>query len=292
MSKLSENRLSNSLSNKDFIRYSRQILLPEVGEEGQEIWLNTKVLVIGMGGLGHQVVQLLAAAGVGHISFVDHDKVELSNLPRQLLYDANDLGQLKAQVAHKKLQRAYPDVCFSSHTVYFDASSQKLLLASTPELIFDCTDNLASRHQINALCVKQGLPLVSAAIAHFNGQLFAYDPHDINAGCYQCLYPIGTDISQSCSQSGVLGAAVSTMASMQALMGLNLLLCRAKKPAETSLSGRLHRFDGRSLSWSEYRLIKDPLCPLCSSEQAGYLSTDPLEQGSNSLGKRKYYDFN
>lgn len=254
------------LSDTEFIRFSRQILLPQVGERGQLGLLNAKVLIIGMGGLGNQLAQLLAAAGIGHISFVDHDKVELSNLPRQLLFDGKDIGQRKVDVAKNKLLRAYPDVRFTSHDFYFDRESQPVVLRIRPDIVFDCTDNFTSRQVVNALCVEQGLPLVSAAIAHFNGQLMAYLPDVQHCACYQCLYPANTHIGQSCSQSGVLGASVATVASMQALLGINLLTSMANENQDTSYGGILHRFDGKTLSWSQYRLVKDPQCPVCGPQ--------------------------
>ncbi|MBB1270440.1 HesA/MoeB/ThiF family protein [Shewanella sp. SR44-3] len=274
--------LIDSLSDSQFIRYSRQIMLPEVDEAGQIKLLNAKVLVIGMGGLGQQLVQMLAAAGVGTVLFIDFDKVELSNLPRQLLYDAADIGQYKANAALSKLKPAYPDVNFIAINGYFtgnemnerdkshvdnqdviqysfDSQKLKSLLGAMPDIVFDCSDNLVTRHQVNQLCVKHSLVLVSAAVANFNGQLFSYDPKSRASACYHCLYPKDTQIEQSCSQSGVLGPAVAAVTSMQAMMGLNILL--SNRPQ----GGVLHKFDGKSLTWERYGLSQDPSCPVCNS---------------------------
>jgi sulfur carrier protein ThiS adenylyltransferase len=266
--------LITHLSDSQFIRYSRQIMLPEVGDTGQINLLNAKVLVVGMGGLGQQVVQMLAAAGVGTVQFIDFDKVELSNLPRQLLYDAADIGQYKTDAALSKLKAAYPDVNFIAINGYFagnerakrdkslpnlDSEQLKRQLAEMPDIVFDCTDNLATRHQINALCVRHSWVLVSATIANFNGQLFSYVPNTRTSACYHCLYPTDTQIEQSCSQSGVLGPAVATVASMQVMMGLNILLSNG------SQGGVLHKFDGKRLTWERYGLSQDPSCTVCST---------------------------
>jgi sulfur carrier protein ThiS adenylyltransferase len=259
---------TRELTDRQFIRYSRQIMLPEVDEAGQINLLNAKVFVVGMGGLGQQLVQLLAAAGVGTVLFMDFDKVELSNLPRQLLYDAQDIGKYKVNAALSKLETAYPDSHFIAVNDHFDeryfntghgAHKLDVLLGAMPDLVFDCTDNFITRHKVNALCVQHSLVLISAAVANFNGQLFSYDPKSSAPACYHCLYPKDTQIEQSCSHTGVLGPAVATLAAMQAMMGLNVLLSHSPQ------GGILHKFDAKKLSWSRYGLSQDPSCPVCAS---------------------------
>ncbi|ABE55056.1 UBA/THIF-type NAD/FAD binding fold [Shewanella denitrificans OS217] len=283
---------TRELTDRQFIRYSRQIMLSEVDEAGQINLLNAKVFVVGMGGLGQQLVQLLAAAGVGTVLFMDFDKVELSNLPRQLLYDAHDIGKYKVNAALSKLETAYPDSHFIAVNDYFDecffntghgGNKLEVLLGAMPDLVFDCTDNFIARHKINDLCVHHSLVLISAAVANFNGQLFSYipkpnipkksssnpsvnksaanfrDTENSAPACYHCLYPRDTQIEQSCSHTGVLGPAVATLAAMQAMMGLNVLLSNSPQ------GGVLHKFDAKKLSWSRYGLSQDPSCPVCAS---------------------------
>lgn len=271
---------TRELTDRQFIRYSRQIMLSEVDEAGQINLLNAKVFVVGMGGLGQQLVQLLAAAGVGTVLFMDFDKVELSNLPRQLLYDAHDIGKYKVNAALSKLETAYPDSHFIAVNDHFDeryfntghgAHKLEVLLGAMPDLVFDCTDNFITRHKVNALCVQHSLVLISAAVANFNGQLFSYTPksnisknsaadtENSAPACYHCLYPKDTKIEQSCSQSGVLGPAVAAVASMQAMMGLNVLLSNSPQ------GGVLHKFNAKKLSWIRYGLSQDPSCPVCAS---------------------------
>jgi sulfur carrier protein ThiS adenylyltransferase len=271
---------TRELTDRQFIRYSRQIMLSEVDEAGQINLLNAKVFVVGMGGLGQQLVQLLAAAGVGTVLFMDFDKVELSNLPRQLLYDAQDIGKYKVNAALSQLETAYPDSHFIAVNDHFDeryfntghgAHKLEVLLGAMPDLVFDCTDNFITRHKVNALCVQHSLVLISAAVANFNGQLFSYTPksnipknsaadtENSAPACYHCLYPKDTEIDQSCSHTGVLGPAVAAVASMQAMMGLNVLLSNSPQ------GGVLHKFDAKKLSWSRYGLSQDPSCPVCAS---------------------------
>ncbi|QSX38825.1 HesA/MoeB/ThiF family protein [Shewanella sedimentimangrovi] len=242
------------LSDRDFIRYSRQILLPECGEAGQVRLGQSRIAIVGCGGLGCSVAQQLAAAGVGHISLFDGDTVELSNLPRQLAYDDRDLGQGKAQVLAARLARRYPGGTLSAAGAITAENVDSAL--SGKDLVLDCSDNFATRHRVNASCQRLNLPLISAAISGFEGQLLLVTPGE--GPCYQCLYPEDTQSAGNCAAQGVLGPAVAVMASMQALLALKLLLgldCN---------SGRLLRFNGLSLSWHEARLEPDPLCPICA----------------------------
>jgi len=268
------------LSDQDFLHYSRQILLPEVGEQGQSTFNQSHILIIGVGGLGTLAAHYLAAAGIGNITLVDGDVVEQSNLPRQLLFCKADLGVNKAQVAAHKLKQAYPDCQFHCYQQYLTQANAEAVLgneSAVVDQILDCSDNFDSRQQINQLAVKHGITLVSASAASFQGQLLSINPHIApQSGCYHCLYPSDMRVSQTCQTVGVLGPMVGTLASMQALMSLNLLLetelrsllDEVTDTANTSgaqLLGKLYRFDGARFVWRQASLLRDPNCSVCSA---------------------------
>ncbi|PWF64529.1 thiamine biosynthesis protein ThiF [Shewanella sp. BC20] len=280
---------AQSLADKDFIRYSRQIFLPEVGEAGQLQLKQAHVLIVGLGGLGQLAAQYLACAGVGRITLVDGDRVELSNLPRQLLFSDDDIGHHKAIIAKQKLAVlaqgceidafAEPLTLESANTVF----ARLLAHGEETRLVLDCTDNLAARHCINRLCIEHALPLVSASIAAFNGQLFAVDQQRFPmGGCYHCIFPSNTRAPQNCSSQGVLGPSVGVMASMQALLAMQLLLLATPPTSATkqtanqtfeeashsiastrALLGRFWRFDAKLLQWHSAALTRDPECEVC-----------------------------
>uniref|UniRef100_Q0HUX2 UBA/THIF-type NAD/FAD binding protein n=1 Tax=Shewanella sp. (strain MR-7) TaxID=60481 RepID=Q0HUX2_SHESR len=281
---------AQSLADKDFIRYSRQIFLPEVGEAGQLQLKQAHVLIVGLGGLGQLAAQYLACAGVGRLTLVDGDRVELSNLPRQLLFSDDDIGHHKALIAKQKLavlaQGCEMDA-FAEHLTLESANtvfSGLLAHGEETRLVLDCTDNLAARHCINRLCIEHALPLVSASIAAFNGQLFAVDQRRFpKGGCYHCVFPSNTRAPQNCSSQGVLGPSVGVMASMQALLAMQLLLLatpptsatkqtgnnQSFEEASTSIAsarallGRFWRFDAKLLQWHSAALTRDPECEVC-----------------------------
>ncbi|WP_394494853.1 HesA/MoeB/ThiF family protein [Shewanella sp. ENK2] len=280
------------LSDQQFMRFSAQILLPEFGELGQQTLQMSKAVVIGVGGLGHAVAQQLAAAGIVELILFDDDKVELSNLPRQLLFTDSDIGKAKVTVAAQKLSLAYEDCTITARQKRF--TEQDAAVLQSVDIIFDCTDNFESRLLNNKVAVKYQIPLISAAISGYQGQLLcvapAYDPlsitasmHDtslassmqtnstqtksaktlpnIRSGCFQCLFPEDTLMTQKCSDLGVLNAAVLSVASMQTLMGLQWL--SGDDDAKQSLIGLLHLFDARSLQWRQVTLSQDAECPVC-----------------------------
>ena len=255
-----------ALSDKQYLRYSRQMLLADVSEKGQLALMNASVLIIGIGGLGQLVAQYLAAAGVGKLWLVDGDNVELSNLPRQILFDEQDLNRNKAKSAASKLESRYPDSRIFAIDKFVDSQNyQQVLLnklADTPiDIVFDCSDNFTTRHLINHIAILQNITLISASIAADQGQFFCYQPpakqFDKPMGCYHCLYPADMVINQNCTQVGVLGPAVGMMASMQALAGLNHLVGRQQE------YGVLHRFDAKRFSWSKAVISVDKHCRVC-----------------------------
>ncbi|GHG71480.1 molybdopterin biosynthesis protein MoeB [Alishewanella longhuensis] len=238
------------------LRYSAQLLLPEVTEAQQRQLLKAKVLIVGLGGLGTVVASYLAGAGVGHLLLADDDRVSVSNLPRQLLYSSAEVGQLKVDCAKARLQAQNPDIVITSLARRLSLPD---LLALLPEvnLVLDCTDNTSSRLAINQACYLRQVPLISGAASGWQGQLLALKPWQ-GQGCYQCLYPDWQD-SPSCLNSGILGPMVGAIACQQALMALKLLLQIGDMPF-----GRLHCFDGLHGQSSQLQLQQDPACPVCT----------------------------
>lgn len=262
-----------SLSDADFIRYSRQVLLPEVGEAGQLHLADTHVAIIGLGGLGQLAAQYLACAGIGSLTLIDMDNIEVSNLPRQLLFNDADIGLNKARLARQKFKYIAPFCTVIAHETAFTTETSTHHLAEILQakqqgksvLVLDCTDNFASRQSINHYCIKASLPLVSASIAAFNGQLFAVDQVKFpSGGCYHCIFSTQTRLSQSCSSQGVLGPSVGVMASMQSLVAIQLLLGGDKQ--QRSLLGHFWRFDAKSLVWVSATLTRDPHCVVCGAK--------------------------
>ncbi|MGS0828227.1 HesA/MoeB/ThiF family protein [Shewanella sp. 0m-8] len=258
----------NALSDSDFLQYSRQVLLPEVGEAGQVSLANAHVAVIGIGGLGNLAAQYLAAAGVGRITLVDGDEVELSNLPRQLIFTVSDIGYKKARVAQQKLGQAYTHVKLKAVTEHLMKNNIKQVLNTDVgqyDLLLDCSDNFDTRQLINGFAMSHELPLVSASAAHFQGQLLHIDQqYSPQSGCYHCLFPADMQVSQSCQTVGVLGPMVGVLASMQALIALQQLLgCR-----ETV--GKLFRFDGNQFSWREATVPRNKDCSVCRIKTVNY----------------------
>ncbi|MGB0696258.1 MAG: HesA/MoeB/ThiF family protein [Rhodospirillaceae bacterium] len=242
-------------------RYARHILLPEVGGTGQARLLNSKVLVIGAGGLGSPLVTYLAAAGVGTIGVVDDDRVEASNLQRQILHGTADLGRPKVDSAADRVAALNKDVTLIRHPLRLSADTAEALIAPY-DVIADGSDNFATRFLVNDACHFLGKTLVSAAVLRFDGQISTFKTHS-GGPCYRCLYreppPPGT--TASCAEAGVLGAVTGLLGSYQAVEVMKELL-----GIGTSLSGRLQIFDCLSATSREVRLKPDPNCPLCSAE--------------------------
>ena len=210
------------LTDEQLLRYSRQIMLPDVEINGQETWLNSSVLVLGLGGLGSPVAMYLAAAGVGELVLVDDDEVELSNLQRQIAHHTKRIGQPKVDSARNTVAALNPDV--KVRTIYSRLSESELTsLVSTVDLVVDCTDNFTTRFAINRACFAHKKPLVSGAAIRMEGQVAVYDPVNPESPCYQCLYKEGEDENLTCSESGVLSPVVGIIGSIQALEALKVL---------------------------------------------------------------------
>ena len=215
------------LDDEDLLRYSRQIFLPNVDIEGQEKLLNAHVLIMGVGGVGTLTSAYLAGAGVGRLTIIDDDEVDVSNLHRQLLYSQNDIGKLKVEVAAKRLSNINEHCQIRTIKHRLDAEELHRLLVDKADdnidLVLDGTDNFATRLLVNQACLTANKPLLSAAVTQFSGQLSMFN-YAKGSPCYQCLYPNVDDVENNCAENGVLGPAAGVMASLQALHALKFLL--------------------------------------------------------------------
>lgn len=250
------------LSDEQLLRYSRQIMLPEVEIDGQEAWLNARVLILGVGGLGSPVSMYLAAAGVGELVLVDDDEVDLSNLQRQIVHTTQRIGEPKVTSAQATLSALNPDTKFTAiDRRLSDEELEKLV--SEVDLVVDCTDNFTTRFAVNRACVVHKKPLVSGAAIRMEGQIAVYDSRQNDSPCYQCLYKQGDDENLTCSESGVLAPLVGIVGSVQAMEALKVL-AGVGEP----LVGKLLLLDGRTMEWRSLKLRKDKACPICSQGEA------------------------
>ncbi len=236
----------------DFHRYSRQVVLVEVGVNGQALLRDSTVLLVGLGGLGSLTALYLAGAGVGRLLLCDPDHVSLSNLHRQVIYRETDLGRNKATATAAQLQALNPQV--QTEVLAPGDWSSRL---SEVDLVLDGTDNFAARFAINAACVRARVPLVFAAAIRFEGQLGVIDPSR-RGGCYACLYPSAGEGAERCEEAGILGPVIGTIAAQQALLAQRRLLGLAED------AGTLHTWNARTLEWRRHRLPQDPDCPCCA----------------------------
>ncbi|HEX8938526.1 MAG TPA: molybdopterin-synthase adenylyltransferase MoeB [Candidatus Limnocylindrales bacterium] len=239
-------------------RYSRHLLIPEVGQEGQQRLLDSKVLLIGAGGLGAPAALYLAAAGVGTLGIVDFDTVDLSNLQRQVIHTTDRVGQKKTESARQAINALNPEVNVVLHEEVLDASNVERLVAGY-DVVLDGTDTFDTRYVLNDAAVAAGIPVVHASVFRFEGQLTVFQP---DAGpCYRCLYPTPPppELAPGCSVAGVLGVVPGIMGLLQTNETLKLLL-----GVGDSLAGRLLLFDALDASFTELKLRRDPACPVCS----------------------------
>jgi molybdopterin/thiamine biosynthesis adenylyltransferase len=242
------------------LRYSRHILLDDIGIEGQERILRGHALVIGAGGLGSPVAMYLAAAGIGRLTLVDHDTVDLTNLQRQIAHNRASVGKPKVQSAQQTVLRLNDQVTVNALYLRADAA---LLDHWVPQadVVIDCCDNFTTRHAVNAACVFHSKPLVSGAAIQFDGQISVYDPRDVNSPCYACAFPPSATFEETrCSTMGVFSPLVGIIGSMQAAEALKLLAGVGR-----SLAGRLLMLDGRAMEWTEVRMPRNPNCSICAN---------------------------
>lgn len=238
-------------------RYSRQILLRDVGEAGQEKLLAARVLVIGMGGLGAPVASYLAAAGIGELVLSDFDMVDLSNLQRQIIHGTADIGKFKVESARESIQQLNPDI--EVITLPRALEGDELVAEVTQaDVVVDCSDNFSTRFELNRVCHDTRTPLVSGGVIQMEGQVSVFDARDPGSPCYQCLYkPVAEGEGETCSRIGVLAPAPGIIGSIQAVEVLKLLL------GLPTLTGKLLLMDARSMEWRVITLPKDPNCPVC-----------------------------
>lgn len=245
------------MNDNDLLRYSRHIFLPEMDIEGQQKLLNSRVLIIGMGGLGSPVLQYLAASGIGHLILVDHDVVELSNVQRQICHGTDDVGKTKVQSAIEEVLRINSALSVKGYEQKADAALLQKLLPNI-DLVIDCSDNFDIRYLINDACIKYKTPWVSGAAVALQGQVICFDPRLDDQPCYRCLYPQAGDEQMNCSTSGILAPVVGIIGTLQALEALKIL-AEIGKP----ILGRLQTFDALEGQWRSWGLNKDIACPSC-----------------------------
>ncbi|ATO35724.1 HesA/MoeB/ThiF family protein [Dickeya dianthicola] len=247
------------LDDQAFMRYSRQLLLEDIAQEGQQKLAASRVLLVGLGGLGSPAALYLAAAGVGTLLLADHDTLHISNLQRQILYRSADLARPKAVLARHALQAVNPLVKTVALTTRLAGESLEKAVAQA-DLVLDCCDNMATRHAVNAACVAAQKPLISASAVGFSGQLLVLTP-PYPHGCYACLYPDASEPQRNCRTAGVLGPVVGVMGTLQALEAIKLL-CGLPSP----LDGKLRLFDARQQQWTTLQLTRSLACPVCGGQ--------------------------
>ncbi len=249
-----------AMDDSQLLRYSRHILLNELGVDGQQRIMQGRALVIGVGGLGSPATLYLATAGIGHLTLVDHDVVDLTNLQRQIAHTEARVGQPKVESAKHTLLAINSQLKIEALNERADAQRLDALVADA-DVVLDCSDNFATRQALNAACVKHGVPLVSGAAIRFDGQLAVYDPRHTDSPCYACVFPPETVFEEAlCATMGVFAPLVGIIGSMQAAEALKLL-SGAGEPAV----GRLLMLDGRNMTWTDIRLPRNPLCPVCGA---------------------------
>jgi len=246
------------MDDAQLLRYSRHILLEEIGIEGQQRLLASHALVIGAGGLGSPVALYLGSAGVGRITLADHDQVDLTNLQRQIAHNLARVGSAKAESARAAIAAINPDVRVDVHVQRADAESLDAWVRNA-DVVLDCSDNFATRHAVNAACVRHRVPLVSGAAIRFDGQIAVYDSRDPACPCYACVFPPDAGFEEvACATLGVFAPLVGIIGTMQAAEALKLLA-----GIGSSLAGRLQMVDARSMQWNEMRLARQPDCRVC-----------------------------
>lgn len=249
------------MNDEQLLRYSRQIMLPDVDLDGQDKLLAARVLIIGLGGLGSPVAMYLAAAGVGHLTLVDFDAVDLTNLQRQIVHTTARIGMNKAASAAQSLRELNPGVKIETIEKLLD-TDELLAQVKSATVVVDCTDNFQTRFAINAACVAAKMPLVSGAAIRLEGQVAVFDMRAETSPCYRCLYEEDSD-DLTCAANGVLAPLVGIIGSMQALETIKLICGFG-----TNLAGRLLLLDARHSQWRELKLPKDQNCPVCSQSAA------------------------
>jgi len=245
------------MNDHELLRYSKQIMLPQIDIVGQQKINDSKMLIIGVGGLGSPTALYLAAAGVGHIVIADFDQVELSNLQRQIIHSTSDIGDDKVNSAKAKLLELNPNtkVTVANEIMHSDNLAS---LIKDVDIVLDGTDNFESRFEINKACVECHKPLISAAVIRFEGQISVFKGYEVDQPCYQCLYSEQGNGRESCVENGVLAPVAGLVGTIQALQAIKVLLGLGDQ-----LCGELLLIDGLDLSFRKVKIVKEPECPIC-----------------------------
>ncbi|MFZ6816003.1 HesA/MoeB/ThiF family protein [Undibacterium sp. Rencai35W] len=250
------------MDDHQLLRYSRHILLDQIGIEGQEKIQAAHALIIGAGGLGSPAALYLASAGVGIITLVDHDTVDLTNLQRQIVHNTASIGQAKVSSAKQTLEAINPEINIVA--LQEKASDERLYeLVQSASIVLDCCDNFSTRHAVNRACVTAGVPLISGAAIRFDGQISVFDTRDVASPCYACLFPPDQAFEEvMCSTMGVFAPLVGIIGSMQAAEALKVIMGIGQ-----ALTGRLLLLDAQNMEWTPIRINRNPLCPVCAQRQ-------------------------
>ena len=251
------------MNDNQLLRYSRHILLPQIGYEGQDTLVNSHALIVGAGGLGSPVALYMAAGGVGQLTICDYDVVDLTNLQRQVVHTTQSVGINKALSAQQTLQAINPEVIVSTVREKSSEAQFEKLIAEA-DVVIDCSDNFKTRYALNRICVKLHKPLVSGAAIGFEGQVTVFDMRHDDSPCYHCLFPdMGSEEGMRCAENGVFAPLVGMIGTTQAAEAMKLLLGLGD-----SLQGRLLLLDVQAMEWRSIKLNRDPSCKVCGRHEA------------------------
>ncbi|MEO8136095.1 MAG: molybdopterin-synthase adenylyltransferase MoeB [Betaproteobacteria bacterium] len=257
------------MDDNQLLRYSRHILLPEIGIDGQERIAAGHALIVGLGGLGSPVALYLASAGVGILTLCDNDAVDLTNLQRQIAHDTTTIGMPKVESARQRIAAINPGIDVRMRMTRV-GESDLCELVRTADVALDCSDNFATRHAINRACVAAGTPLVSGAALRFDGQLAVFDTRRAASPCYHCIFGEGEEIEETrCAVMGVFAPLVGVMGAMQAAEALKLLA-----GCGTPVLGKLQLYDALDGEWRAVRVRRDPHCPVCAERPPSPAASD------------------
>ncbi|QFY44033.1 molybdopterin-synthase adenylyltransferase MoeB [Candidatus Methylospira mobilis] len=245
------------MEDNQLLRYSRQIMLPQIDIAGQQKLLDSRVLIIGLGGLGSPAALYLCAAGVGQLALNDFDNVDLSNLQRQVLHNSAAIGLPKVESAQKQLHELNPETQIIALNRRFEPD-ELLEQVELADIVLDCSDNFTTRFAVNAACVQTSTALVSGAVIRFEGQLAVFTPGLNDSPCYNCLYSKNGEQEESCARNGIVAPLPGIVGSMQALEAIKWLLNIGRSPV-----GKLQIFDALNSEWHRLTLRRDPACPSC-----------------------------
>lgn len=247
------------MDDEELLRYSRQIMLPQIGIEGQQKLFESEALIVGLGGLGSPVAIYLATSGIGNLVLADFDEVDLSNLQRQILHTTKDIGLAKTKSARNTLESLNPDVSFQLIEKKLEGNKLKDQV-TLADVVIDASDNFSTRFMLNEFCVRTKTPLVSGAVNQMTGQLTVFDSRRDDSPCYRCLYGEDSiDQEEACSETGILAPLAGAIGSLQAAEAIKVLLGIGE-----TLVGKVMLFDAMKMDWRTVKLKKDPTCPVCS----------------------------